>query len=87
MIRALEKSSGEQKEELKRWLTLEDFDSKAKISAVKNIYDGLKIKKLTEQRIQDFHSNALSYLEKLNRPEDRKGELFQFASYLMKRNK
>jgi len=87
MIRALEKASPSQKEELCDWLVKKEFDGEEKISAVTRIFDKLKIKELTEQRIHDFYEEALASLERLNRPAERKGELFNFASFLKTRNR
>jgi geranylgeranyl diphosphate synthase type II len=87
MIQALGQASPDQKEELKGWLTSKDFDSDEKISAVISIFDALKIKEITETRIRDFHNRALSNLDHLNRPDERKTELYNFASFLMNRDK
>jgi geranylgeranyl diphosphate synthase type II len=87
VIRALEKASPTQKKELIHWLTLKDFAKEEKISAVMDIFDQMGIRELTEKRIQDFYEIALDSLKRLNRPDDRKGELFEFARYLMTRNR
>jgi len=87
MISALEKASSSQKEELCDWLTKKEFDSEEKINAVIDIYDSLDIRKLTDDRIKDFYTTALASLEHLNRPEEKKTELFNFASYLMSRQR
>ncbi len=87
MIQALGQASTDQKEELKGWLTSKDFDSDEKISAIISIFDALKIKEITETRIRDFYTRALSNLDHLNRPDERKTELYNFASFLMNRNK
>jgi len=87
MIRAMEKSSPAQKKELTRWLTLKEFAPREKISSVTAIFDELKIRELTEKRIHYFYETALASLERLNRPEERKGELRNFASFLMTRNR
>jgi len=87
MIRAMETSSASQKEELNGWLTSKKFDPGEKIAAVRSIYDALNIRQLTEKRIQDFYKKALSSLEHLNRPAERKSELLNFASFLKTRNR
>jgi geranylgeranyl diphosphate synthase type II len=87
MIRALEKAKPSQKKELTSWLTKKDFDKEEKISAVTDIFDSLKIREITEERIRDFYEQALSSLERLNRPGERKQELRNFASFLMTRNR
>jgi len=86
-IQALEAASGTQKEELIGWLNEVDFDPKEKIKAVTAVFDALNIKKVTEKRIRDYYQQALTNLENLNRPEERKTELYNFASFLMNRNR
>ena len=87
MIKALEKASASQNKELTLWLTKKEFNRKEKIDAVTSIFDALKIKKITEKRISDFYNQALANLKHLNRPKERKVELYNFASFLMNRNK
>ena len=87
VIEALERATASQKEELKGWLIKKSFKKDEKISAVTSIFDSLKIKEHTEERITEFFTLALSNLERLNRPGERKTELFNFASFLMNRNR
>ena len=87
VIQALESASGTQKEELLAWLKEEKFDSKEKINAVTVIFDALNVKEVTEKRIRDYYQQALANLENLNRPQERKTELYNFASFLMNRNR
>lgn len=87
MIQALEAASPAQKEELLGWLKVNDKNPKEKIEAVTSIFDSLNVKELTEQRIHSYYQQALSNLENLNRPEERKTELYNFASFLMNRNR
>jgi len=87
VIEALEKASAEQREELTDWLTRKQFDSEEKIAAVTALFDDLNIRECTEEKIRHFYKEALSSLEHLNRPEESKLELKNFASYLMNRNK
>lgn len=85
MINALEKASPYQKEKLCSWLKMEKFDAAEKISAVTDIFDALKIRELSNERINDYYKAALASLEQLNRPAEQKTELFNFASYLKNR--
>ena len=87
VIQALESASDKQKVELLGWLKEEKFDPKEKIKAVTVIFDALNVKEVTEKRIRDYYQKALSNLENLNRPEERKTELYNFASFLMNRNR
>ena len=87
VIQALESASGTQKEELLAWLKEEKFDPEEKIKAVTVIFDALNVKEVTEKRIRDYYQQALANLENLNRPEERKTELYNFASFLKNRNR
>ena len=87
VIQALEAASDTQREELMGWLKEKDFDPKEKIGAVTAIFDALNVKELTEKRIRDYYKQALNNLENLNRPVERKAELYNFASFLMNRNR
>ena len=87
VIQALETASSTQKEDLMGWLKEEDKDPKEKINAVTAIFNALKVKKITEKRILDYYQQALTNLKNLNRPEERKTELYNFASFLMNRNR
>ncbi|MCD4709465.1 MAG: polyprenyl synthetase family protein [Bacteroidales bacterium] len=87
VIRALKAASDSQKEELTGWLTEKGFDRKEKIGAVISIFDALNVKELTEKRIRNYYKLALANLEKLNRPDERKTELYNFATFLMNRNR
>jgi len=87
VIRAMEAASAAQKEELMGWLKEKNKDPKEKIEAVTAIFDSLNVKQLTEQRIRLYYQQALASLENLNRQDERKAELYNFASFLMNRNR
>ena len=87
VIQALEAASPTQKEELIGWLKEKNFNPKEKIEAITAIFDALGVKKLTENRIRSYYQHALTNLENLNRPEVGKTELYNFASFLMNRNR
>ena len=87
MIKALEKGSPSQKKELTDWLTREEFDRNEKIRSVVSLFDQLNVLEHTEARIKEFYATALSNLDHLNRPEERKAELHNFASFLMNRKR
>jgi len=87
MIHALQEANESQKDSLCHWLTVKEFDKKEKISAVCEIFNQIGIRELAETKIQHFFDEALASLERLNRPAERKGELYEFASYLKTRNR
>ena len=64
-----------------------DYNREEKIKGVTSIFNTLNIKKITEKRIKDFYEISLANLERLNKPDDRKAELYNFASYLKTRIK
>jgi geranylgeranyl diphosphate synthase type II len=84
-IRALGAASPAQKEELMNWLGKKSFEPAEKIKKVKGIFDSLNVKEQTERRIENYYLKALNNLDKRNRPEDRKAELYHFASFLKSR--
>ncbi len=86
MIKALEKGSSEQRKILTDWLTKKEFEREEKVAAVTGIYKQLKIKEITNKRIREFYELSLENLASLNKPEERKVELVNFASFLMNRN-
>jgi geranylgeranyl diphosphate synthase type II len=86
-IQALGAASPAQKEELMNWLGKKSFEPKEKIRHVKGIFDALNVKELTERRIEEYYLKALNNLENLNRPEESKDELYNFASFLKSRKR
>ncbi|HDS08195.1 MAG TPA: polyprenyl synthetase family protein [Bacteroides sp.] len=87
MIKALDHADPVQKKELTGWLSRKDFEHEEKIEAVVSVFNDLKVKELTENKIGDFYDASLQKLKKLQREEDRKTELYSFASMLMERKK
>jgi geranylgeranyl diphosphate synthase type II len=87
MIRALDQASPSQKKELISWLTAQRVNPSEKIRAVTGIFDALDIRDETEKKIQEYHDKALASLKQLNRAEERKVELYNFASFLLNRNR
>lgn len=87
LIKALKSSKGAQSVELKKWLTAEEFDSEMKITAVKNIYDELKLKILVENLIEKYYLASLDYLSSINVSEDKKNDLIDISEQLLHREK
>ncbi len=87
VIQAMKAASPSQKEELSGWLTSKEFDREEKIAALTSVFDALNVKELTELRIRKYYQEALASLDQLNRPKEYKSELYNFASFLMDRNR
>lgn len=66
LINALKKSSGNQHENLIKWINKKEYDPAEKITAVTHIYNELNLKNRTEARIRDLYGTAISHLDKLS---------------------
>jgi geranylgeranyl diphosphate synthase type II len=87
LIKALENSNPSQRKELDKWFTAKDVDPASKINAVKNIYDELNLKAISESLIEKYYLSAFDCLSNLPVADARKNELLLLADNLMQRNK
>jgi len=87
VIQALKAASAGQREELTGLFESKNVDRNEKIKGVTSIFNELNVKEMTEKRIKAYYKLAITSLKNLNRPEDRKTELYNFASFLMNRNR
>lgn len=87
LIKALKKSNRVQREELEKWLSATDYEPAVKINAVKNIYDELNLKIISENLIEKYYLASLDYLSAINVSNDRKKELILLSENLMYREK
>ncbi|WP_031528528.1 polyprenyl synthetase family protein [Dyadobacter crusticola] len=87
LIEALSKATGSIKAELDQWISAEQFDPEAKVSAVKAIYESLDIRRFTEEKINTYFEKGLANLRSLNVEETRKKSLLQFVQQLVEREK
>ncbi len=85
LIEALSRAKGIVKQELDKWIAAETFDKEEKVDAVRNIYDKLEIRQLTEEKITHYFKNGFACLEKLDLPDERKKPLLQFVHQLVER--
>ncbi|WP_436415245.1 polyprenyl synthetase family protein [Petrimonas sp.] len=87
LIKALKTSDKEQHAELLKWITAEKFDKEEKIEAVKNIYNALNLKSISENLIEKYYLAALDCLSSINVANERKKELISLSENLMYREK
>jgi geranylgeranyl diphosphate synthase type II len=87
LVEALRCASGDIQKELLHWLSLTEFNKAEKVKAVSKIYTELDIPRKVRQRIDQYHSMAISSLERLNKEPERKAALLSFSDYLMHRKK
>lgn len=85
LIEALEKADGSAKEALDKWISADTFDKQEKVNAVRNIYDELGIRKITEEKISKYFSQGFACLEQIDVEESRKKVLMEFVHQLVDR--
>ncbi len=69
LIKALEISNKIQLAELNKWLSAKNFDNNEKISKVKTLFEELHIDILAKQKINEYFSIAMKYLDLLGSKE------------------
>lgn len=85
LINAFQLANEEQKAELMRWITAEEFDKAEKIAAVTEIYNQIGIRELCEKKINAFFDEARAFLDKINVAEERKQQLRRFTDQMLHR--
>jgi len=87
LIKSLELATGDTEVRLKELLAMKDFDPDEKISKVKDVYNILGIKEMSERLADEFIRDAFSYFNKVDAPAERKEILLQLAMSLTGRDK
>ena len=72
-----------QLDELNRWMNSREFIASEKISAITQLYDKMGIRKLTEEKIQDFFAKGMEALESISTESSKKVILKEVANNLM----
>jgi geranylgeranyl diphosphate synthase, type II len=84
-LKALELAEVTQRETLINLYSGELQNQDEKILKVKDIFESLNVRSLTEMTIKGYFGKALELLKKVNVAEERKTALIQFAEGIMKR--
>ena len=84
-INAYRLADGKQKSELDRWAVYEGDDPDSKIAGVRAIYDAVGVKALSEKLINSYFDEAMTKLDQVNLPADRKSLLREYAGSLLNR--
>ena len=87
LINALLRAEGQDKAELEAWIARKDFDRQEKVDAVTHLYTKLGIDRLARERIEYYTREALSCLDSVNTPDERKAELREYTMMMMRREK
>ena len=85
LINAVNRATPQQRDELIKWIEAKEFDRNEKVKAVTELYNEIGIRKLCEQKIEQYYQQSLVYLSKVNVPDERKTELKAYAAEMMKR--
>ena len=85
LINAYNLATPAQREELTKWVEAKEFDRNEKVAAVTKLYNEIGIRKLCEQKMEQYYQESLVYLAKVNVSEERKAELKAYAADMMKR--
>jgi len=86
LIYAKKLASGELQKSLNHWLTVEKTNPNEKIAAVTDIYNQLNVKKICEDAMDFYFSEAIAILDKVGVKKDKKQALRNLAENLMHRN-
>ena len=87
LINALLRAEGQDKAELEAWIARKDFDRQEKVDAVTHLYTKLGIDRLARERIEYYTREALSFLDAVDTPDERKAELREYTMMMMRREK
>ncbi|MCU0444003.1 MAG: polyprenyl synthetase family protein [Microscillaceae bacterium] len=85
LIEALTRAQGTDRQRLEYWLAQKDFDKTEKVKAVVEIYNNLKIKELTENKINHYFQMGFAQLAQIEAEEPRKATLRAFIQALIER--
>lgn len=86
LIKALLRSNNEQLCRLKGWLNAESFNPEEKIAAVTELYNQLGIKKVCENKMREYYTQAMNSLSVVSVTEERKNGLANLMKHLMYRD-
>ena len=87
LINAINHANAEQRAELTRWITAEQFDAKEKVAAVTRLYNEIGIDRMAKDKIEYYFEQSTKYLALVNVPEERKQELIAYTHEMMNREK
>jgi geranylgeranyl diphosphate synthase type II len=86
LLKALELAKGETKLQLEQWINAKSFNTNEKIKAITHIHKSLGIDKMTIDASNQYFSQALEALKKVNLDENKKEQLRLFLKSIQERN-
>lgn len=85
LINAFRRANSSQLDTLNRWIGASDINPAEKIAAVTRIYDELKLKELSEEKIETYFDEAMLHLEALSVKKEKLAALKEVSRKLMHR--
>lgn len=86
-LKALEIATPEQKQQLQQWFSTPTTDFDGKYKAVKQIFDDLGVRKVTDDEVLRYVNKALADLERVQVSDEKKKALYDLAVKLINREK
>jgi geranylgeranyl diphosphate synthase type II len=85
LLKALELSDAEQRNQLNHWLTAKEFEPLEKVKAISDIYIQTGVNDLVKNEMQQYFHKAMVLLDELGGNKEAKLQLRNLSEYLMKR--
>lgn len=86
LLKSLELAKGKTLIELKKLISLKDFDREKKIEKIRDIYNSLGIIELTKEKMNEYYKKSIYYWKLINVDESKKKQLMDISRIMMKRN-
>jgi len=87
LIKAKELAKNNEREILEKYLNDKNCLREEKVKAITSVYNTINIKNVTQNKIQEYHSKALEFLNKVSVSDERKIELKKLTEKLIQREK
>ena len=84
-IQAYAKANSDQRKVLDYYFANQDFDAKEKVVKVMEVYAQLDVQSICKQLMEEHYALAMTHLENVALPKERKSTLDEFAELLMVR--
>ncbi len=87
LLKALELSDEDTKKNIKDWISRKEFKDEEKITAIRNIYNRLNIRNITEKCMEEYYQTALNIWGEMDLTREAKSELLLLANSIMNRDR
>ncbi|MGB0390964.1 MAG: polyprenyl synthetase family protein [Salibacteraceae bacterium] len=85
LLSAKQLATGNQANELEKWISATNFDEQEKVDAVLDIFNSIGIKGLAQSEMIKYSTKAFNLLSELNIPEEKKETLKSILNQLLQR--